>query len=202
MKEINIEVWMQVFQPLAMAAVPAGVTRPAEPLIRDDAMNDTMDLKVKKENEASFLKAIKENQGIIYKVCRSYSRNHANQEDLYQEIVFQLWKTYLSFKGDSKLTTWMHAVAVRSAILPLRRKKVKVEFHDVLPERPSEEPHEGTIDDRLFHLFHRLQIIDRAMLVLTMEGFNSMEIGAILRLSKRAVQLRMNRIRGVVKKAK
>ena len=54
-----------------------------------------------------FTRAIEENEGLIYKVTLLYTENLQDREDLYQEIVFQLWKSYDSFKEFSKLSTWM-----------------------------------------------------------------------------------------------
>ena len=66
---------------------------------------------------------IKENEGIIYKVTRIYSNNTEDQNDLYQEIVYQLWKSYNSFKGNSKISTWMHRSALNTAISNLKKEK-------------------------------------------------------------------------------
>src|SRR6185295_1909259 len=133
------------------------------------------------EMEASFLKIIDENQGILQKITFAYSNTRADREDLYQEIVYQLWKSYLTFKGSSKISTWMYSVALRSAILPFRRMKSTVEFRETLPDHPSVEKHEG-MDDRLHILFHKLGNFERAVLVLMMEGFSQKEIGAVLGL--------------------
>ena len=205
MEEINRQLWVTAFPLIAATALPAGgrLLGPlAETLLGDKSMKETPDLNRTKEMEASFLKSIDEHYGIIHKICRIYCRNRADQEDLYQEIVYQLWKTYLSFKGDCKLSTWIYTVAVRSALLPFRRSKVKIEFHDVLPDRPSDEPLDGGVNDRLFVMFHRLEKIDRAILALMMDGFTGKEIGAVVGLGEKAAIMRMSRIRGVIKYAK
>jgi len=161
-----------------------------------NTMDETLDQKILKERQASFLKAIKENHGIIHKTCRSWTRSREDQEDLYQEIVFQLWKSYSSFNASSKLSTWIYGVAVRSAIQPFRRRKVMTELPDIFPEVPSDETPDGPgIDDQLFRIFHSYEKNDRAVLVLAMEGFAAKEIGVILGMRTNAVEQRLGRIK-------
>src|SRR6266850_5751553 len=125
---------------LAAAAIgpAASITGVAELLVKDKSMSETSDLKHTRELEAPFLKSIAEHHGIVHKICRAYCNNRADEEDLYQEIVYQLWKFYPSFKGDSQFSTWMYSVALRSAILPFRRSRVRIEFPDAVPDRPSD----------------------------------------------------------------
>ena len=70
-----------------------------------------------------FIQDIKENEGIIYKITRIYSNNTEDQKDLYQEIVYQLWKSYSSFKENSKISTWMYRIALNTAISNLKKEK-------------------------------------------------------------------------------
>ncbi len=58
--------------------------------------------------ETEFLGLIHENQKIIYKICKLYRDSREDQEDLFQEIVYQLWKSYPGFKGESKVSTWIY----------------------------------------------------------------------------------------------
>jgi RNA polymerase sigma-70 factor (ECF subfamily) len=201
MDTINNDVYWVVPWLAATATGPATSLGLANPFIHDKSMSETSDLKHTKDLETPFLKSIAEHHGIIHKICRAYCNNRADHEDLYQEIVYQLWKFYPSFKGDSQFSTWMYAVALRSAILPFRRKRVRIELHDVLPDRLSDTRQDSGIDDRLFKLFHRLENIDRAVLVLMMEGFAGKEIGAVLGLTQKAVTVRMSRIRDKVEKS-
>jgi hypothetical protein len=86
------------------------------------SMPEALDVKNTKEQEALFLKAIDDHHGIIDKICRSDSNSHADKEDLYQEIAYQLWKAYPSFTGDSKISSWIYRIALRSAIMPFRAR--------------------------------------------------------------------------------
>ena len=69
-----------------------------------------------------FTELVEKNQGIIHKVCRIYTDDKDSHDDLFQEIVLQLWRSYDSFKGDSKFSTWMYRVSLNTAITLIRKK--------------------------------------------------------------------------------
>ena len=72
---------------------------------------------------AQFLERITENQGAIHKICNVYANNREDREDLKQEIVLQLWKSYPGFQGRSKFSTRMYRIAFNTAITNLRKSK-------------------------------------------------------------------------------
>ena len=72
--------------------------------------------------QKEFSKLVKENQGLIIKVSRLYTNSLEDEQDLFQEIVLQLWRSYDSFKGQSKISTWMYRVALNTAITLFRKK--------------------------------------------------------------------------------
>ena len=77
------------------------------------------------QHKEAFVQTIKDNEGIIYKITRVYAKDTEDQKDLYQEIVYQLWKSFDSFKGQSKLSTWMYRVALNTSIAHLNQQKKK-----------------------------------------------------------------------------
>jgi RNA polymerase sigma factor (sigma-70 family) len=64
----------------------------------------------------NFLETIKENEGIIYKLVRIYAEQYDDQQDLYQEIIYQLWKSFNTFQGKSKISTWIYKVALNTSL--------------------------------------------------------------------------------------
>jgi RNA polymerase sigma-70 factor (ECF subfamily) len=163
-------------------------------------MSTSSDLKNAREMEASFLKIIDEHQRMINKLCRAYCNTRVDEKDLYQEIMYQLWKAYPDYRGDSKIGTWVYSVALRSAILPYRRiHRNPIEFPETLPDHPSGEAamDEGP-DDQLHNLLHRLGDFGRTALTLMMEGFSNKEIGTVLGLKEKTVGQRMNRVRKAI----
>jgi len=73
--------------------------------------------------EQDFISLIKENEGIIYKVTSVYTRTHEDQKDLYQEIVYQLWRSYGSFRAKSKISTWLYRVALNTSLTHVNKSK-------------------------------------------------------------------------------
>ncbi|WP_161891262.1 sigma-70 family RNA polymerase sigma factor [Pontibacter russatus] len=61
-----------------------------------------------------------QHQGILLKVCRVYGSSRDDAEDLFQEMVLQLWRSYPSFRHDAKVTTWLYRLALNTAITSLR----------------------------------------------------------------------------------
>lgn len=76
--------------------------------------------------EKEFVSLIGNYQAIILKVCRMYGTSHDDNEDLFQEILLQLWKSYPSFKGTAKISTWIYRVGLNTAITRLRRNTRKI----------------------------------------------------------------------------
>ena len=74
-----------------------------------------------KENE--FIRIIKENESIIFKITTIYTDNKEDQQDLYQDIVYQLWKSFDSFRNESKFSTWMYRIALNTALTRIKKKK-------------------------------------------------------------------------------
>ena len=158
-------------------------------------METASELRDKREKEAPFLKAVDDNLGIIIKICRAYSNTREDEEDLLQEILSQLWKAWPSFQGTAKVSTWMHTIAARTAILPFRREKVEIELREVLPDQVASEPAETNEVERLFNLFRRLGNYERAILALVLEGYTKKEIASILKLREGAVAMRISRMK-------
>ena len=78
-----------------------------------------------KLSEQEFLMQINEHKGILYKVSRMYFDQLEDQQDLFQEIILQLWKSLSSFKGDSQFSSWMYRVALNTAIVFFKKEKRK-----------------------------------------------------------------------------
>ena len=73
--------------------------------------------------QQEFISIIKANEGVIYKLTKIYADSIEDKKDLYQEVVYQLWKSFPSFKGNSHVSTWMYRVALNTAIKFLSEKK-------------------------------------------------------------------------------
>src|SRR4051812_7927186 len=95
----------------------------------------------KKEAQEQFVKQVKEHEPLVNKICHIYAYTESDRQDLFQEIVIQLWNAYPRFKGDSKFSTWMYRVALNTAISLLRKKKDFIKSYEPasLPDHLSEQ---------------------------------------------------------------
>ncbi len=154
-------------------------------------------------DEHRFVNLIKEHQGLIHKVCIMYENDPEVRNDLFQEIVLQLWRSFPTFRGEAKITTWMYRIALNTAISGFRKETRKIKTEDL------REVHfnitEG-IDDSEENL-HRLQTairqlneIDRAMIMMALEEVPYEEIAETIGISQNNVRVRMNRIREKLRK--
>jgi len=73
--------------------------------------------------QEEFVRQVQANQGILQKICRLYGQTAPDREDLFQEIVVQLWRALPKFQGQSKFSTWMYRVALNTAISDFRKKR-------------------------------------------------------------------------------
>lgn len=153
----------------------------------------------------SFLQVIDANKGIIYKVANSYCRDEENRKDLIQEIVLQLWISYPKYYPSFKLSTWMYRIALNVSISfyrkENRRGRISQPFPDEIISFSTEEnPAEIQEDLQLLQQFIKeLKEIDRAVILLYLEGNSQQEIGDILGLSLANVSTKVLRIKQTLK---
>ena len=154
--------------------------------------------------EEFFLEEINNNVGIIHKVVNIYFSDFDDREDVRQEILYQLWKSYPAYKGDAKFSTWMYKVALNTAITYVK-KSHKILSKEILPENYSlvaEHNEQAQMDEKLNFLYaaiNTLSRIDKAITLLYLEDKSYDEIAAITGLTKSNVSVRLVRIRLALK---
>jgi RNA polymerase sigma factor (sigma-70 family) len=148
-------------------------------------------------SEKDFLRMIQDNQGIIHKICRIYRDNHEDREDLFQEVIFQLWRSYPSFSGGSKSSTWLYRVALNTAMASFRKNRPNVTSAEYLPDVQFEDINtEGNErQEKLFESIKRLSEPDRALIALYLDELSYQEIAGILGISENNVGVKLNRIK-------
>jgi len=152
--------------------------------------------------EKEFLKSIHDCQNMIYRICKIYRNTTEDQEDLFQEIVYQLWKSYPSFKGESKISSWMYRIALNTAIAIYRKPKVPVDYVDKMPEQiyPGSEQQVSEKEERLFDALRTLSDAEKALLSLFLDDFTYHEMSAITGLTESNIGVRLNRLKTKLKK--
>ena len=144
-----------------------------------------------------FLELIHRHQSIIHKICFVYSRSKSDQEDLQQEIILQLWKSYPSFQGNAAFSTWMYRVALNTAINQTR-KPVLLFDSSSSPELsydPSESYHLSEEIQILYKAISRLKKIERAIILLWLEEKSYEEIAEMIGITTKHVSVKLVRIR-------
>ena len=156
-----------------------------------------------REKEQEFLNRIESHKGILYKVSKMYMDNSDDQQDLFQEIVCQLWKSYESFRNESQFSTWMYRVAVNTAIVFLKKEKRKVDKYEILSENVKDDEGDSHIKESQLHHFYKavqkLEKIDKAIIFYQLEGFSHKEIGENLGISEGNARVKLNRAKEKLK---
>ncbi|WP_299212924.1 sigma-70 family RNA polymerase sigma factor [uncultured Dokdonia sp.] len=148
--------------------------------------------------EEAFTQLIKENEGIIFKISRVYCDTGEDQKDLYQDIVFQLWKGFDSFRGESKASTWMYRVALNTAFTFLRKEKRKGTSVTIDNLHLTYEPDDPILEERLVEMYvqiRQLSDVNKGIILLLLEGKKYEEIAAITGFSRSKVATRISRIK-------
>lgn len=125
-------------------------------------------------------------------------------EDLHQEIIIQLWKSYANFKGDSQFSTWMYRVAINTAITFLKKEKKRSEFFGEgdHPEPIEQEysPEKDLQLEAFYRAVHDLNPIEKALIFYFMEGLSHKETGHHLGISEGNVRVKLNRTKEKLQK--
>lgn len=150
--------------------------------------------------QEQFLEVVKENNGIIHKVCHLYCCSVADKEDLFQEILLQLWKAFPKFRNESKISTWMYRIALNTAITDFRRQQRSIRtVNGVLPESTDWYDHNPVEQKErlavLQHAFNHLSDIEKALVILYLEEKNYQEMEEILGIGQANLRVKMNRIK-------
>jgi len=149
---------------------------------------------------STFIRLIKQHERIIYKVCYLYADTEANRQDLYQEVIIQVWKGYQKFRGDAKFSTWLYQVAINTAIAGFRKeKKSPVVFDDnaIRPDMSDTGPGETETAqlEQLYAAINRLNDIEKALVMLYLDGNSYEEMENVMGIPNGALRVKMTRIK-------
>ena len=151
-----------------------------------------------------FLSVIENNKGILYKVSGLYTTNEEDRKDLIQEIIFQLWRSFEKYDSNFKISTWLYRIALNVSISYYRKEKNREEFsHPLSSDIFSMEEEEKPLSEELKLLqtfIKELKELDRALIILFLDGKSQKEIAEILGLSETNVSTKVGRIKSYLKK--
>ncbi len=155
------------------------------------------------EQEKEFLALIEAHKRAIYKVCYMYAADQEELNDLYQEVVLNLWKGFPRYRGDSKLVTWVYRIAMNTCITYLRHSNARpqtVSLTVEISEPLDDEESKATQLRELYRLISQLGKLERALILLWLEERSYQEMADILGISKNNIAVKLNRVKEKLKK--
>jgi RNA polymerase sigma-70 factor (ECF subfamily) len=153
--------------------------------------------------EAKFIAVVKQYEGVIFKITTIYTDNKNDQQDLYQDIVYQLWKSFDSFRNEAKISTWMYRIALNTALTRIRKKVrqgISISIDKVVLEQT--EAYDSQFEERIKLLYEQIRILnalEKGVILLFLEGKKYEEIAEITGISKTNVGTRLARIKQKLK---
>ena len=153
-------------------------------------------------DEHKFLELVNENRNKILRVCRVYAWNSADQDDLYQEILFQIWRALPGLKEKAYANTWLYRVALNTAISFVRKRAsrsghvVHFEPADLTRAIESRQTTEESADDRIANLYtaiYKLDPLERAIITLFLEDFTYEQMAEATGITANHVGVMLNR---------
>jgi RNA polymerase sigma factor (sigma-70 family) len=160
---------------------------------------------VQTQLEKNFLNDFEKNQNIVHKICRIYTTNQDQHNDLFQEITIQIWKNYSKFRGESKFSTWMYRVSLNTAITLYRKssRRIKTQDFSEVSFKIKSIDYDDTKDQQLRALYggiRELNDIEKALIFLYLEDKPYKEIAKTLGISEVNARVKMNRSKEKLRK--
>jgi RNA polymerase sigma-70 factor, ECF subfamily len=147
-----------------------------------------------------FVEIIQVNQGIIKSLCKAYYNSYEDQKDVFQDIILQLWKSFETFRGDSKISTWIYSVSLNTILAKVRNEKKKIATESITRAETAFTHAMADNDMELLNmLLQSLTGLDKAIVILYLEGYKNKEIAHILKLTPTNVSTRLNRVKEELK---
>ena len=140
---------------------------------------------------------IREHRGRIRQIARRFAANGA-VDDLFQDILTRLWRSYAGFRGDSKVESWIYRVALNAAMTHLSEAVKARTLHAAISARPAatvEPPGGASPADILSDFLSRLGDVDASILMMYMDGLTADEMSGVLGISANAINVRINRMK-------
>jgi RNA polymerase sigma-70 factor (ECF subfamily) len=155
-----------------------------------------------KQEEEIFARLVREHKSTIYTVCYMFSKDEDEVQDLFQETLINMWKGIDSFREESKIDTWIYRVALNTCLTQERKKKREVKKVPLnMDVNFFEENDAKAKQARILHQrISQLAYVDRALVMLWLDGMSYDEIGAVVGISAQNVAVKLFRIKEQLKK--
>jgi RNA polymerase sigma-70 factor, ECF subfamily len=146
-----------------------------------------------------FQALVDEHKKILYKVCNSYCRNHDDREDLAQDIIVQLWRSFGSFDARARFSTWMYRIALNVAISFYRRENTRARYvlsdQERLLNAVDETANRSAEMESLYQFIEDLEPLNKALVLLYLDGNSYRDIADVLGVSETNVATKISRLK-------
>ena len=155
-----------------------------------------------KQNDEFFARLVREHKSTIYTVCYMFSHDEDEVSDLFQETLINMWKGIDSFREESKISTWIYRVALNTCLLQERKKKKEAKKVPLTMNVNFFEDSDADCTQvrQLHQRIGRLGLVNRALVMMWLEGMSYDEMGAVMGISPQNVGVKLFRIKEQLKK--
>ena len=159
----------------------------------------------KSELEKQFIDTVRQHERMIYKVCSFYVSDELPMDDLYQEVVYYLWRGFAKFKGECNVSTWIYRVTLNTCISGVRKenRQPKSSVSVSTLEEPLHETEQPEMEEKIremYGLINRLSTIEKAIVLLYLEEKSYQEIADITGLTLPNVAVKLKRAKDKMRK--
>jgi RNA polymerase sigma-70 factor (ECF subfamily) len=153
-------------------------------------------------NDGKFLELLHENRPKILKICRVYAWGSADQDDLYQEILFQIWRALPNLRDGHFANTWLYRIALNTAFSFVRKDKSRRaqltvcdgnQLREVPENLPSNNPHKKEQLAQMFKAISQLDRLEKAAITLFLEDLSYEQIAAVMGITESNVGVILHR---------
>lgn len=155
--------------------------------------------------EQEFMSVIREYERVIYKVCYLYASPNAPLNDLYQDVILNLWKAFTKFRNECKISTWIYRIALNTCISFIRKEKNLPEIVTLNREADWMVEENDPIHEmlrQLYRMINQLGQLDKSIILLYLEDKSYDEIAEITGLTITNVATKLSRIKDKLRKMK
>jgi RNA polymerase sigma-70 factor (ECF subfamily) len=147
------------------------------------------------EQKTIFIQWLNAYKGLIYKVARAFTHSVDEMEDLFQDILLQLWISVPNFKQTAKESTWIYRVAFNTAVVWDRKRKKHNKLKSVLLAQPvTDSPNDNHQQiEELYAAIRQLDKLDASLVLMSLDGLAYKQIAEVLGLTESNVGVKLNR---------
>ena len=153
-------------------------------------------------NDGKFLELLQENRPKILKICRVYAWDTTDQDDLYQEILFQIWRALPNLRDGHFANTWLYRIALNTALSFVRKHESRRahftvgdgnQWHEVPENLPSNDPHKNEQLAQMFKAISQLDGLEKAAITLFLEDLSYEQIAGVMGITESNVGVMLHR---------